>query len=77
MKTYTLNGPWEMTSSGGVKTAGTIPGSVYSFLLDAGEMEDPYFGDNELKALALMAEDYSFRRSFHMIHAYVYNALPE
>ena len=64
MKTYTLNGPWEMTSSGGVKTAGTIPGSVYSFLLDAGEMEDPYFGDNELKALALMAEDYSFRRSF-------------
>ena len=66
MKTYTLNGPWEMTSSGGVKTAGTIPGSVYSFLLDAGEMEDPYYRDNELKALPLMEEDYTFERKFDL-----------
>ena len=64
MKEYTLNGIWEMASSGGLRTTGTIPGSVYSFLLDKGLMEDPYVGDNELAALKLMEEDYSFRRSF-------------
>ncbi len=45
-------------------TQGQIPGSVYSFLLDAGKMEDPYFRDNELRALELIKEDYSFQRAF-------------
>ena len=43
---------------------GRIPGSVYSFLLDAGGMGDPYWRDNELKALALMDQDYTFVCTF-------------
>ncbi len=63
MLRQTLNGTWSMGYKG--KTLqGSIPGSVYSFLLDNKEIEDPYYRDNELSALALMDDDYEFSRSF-------------
>ena len=55
-----------MTCGDGHTVTGQIPGSVYSFLLDVGEMEDPYYRDNELKALPLMEEDYTFERRFDL-----------
>ena len=66
MEHWSLNGTWNMTCGNGHRVSGQIPGSVYSFLLDAGEMEDPYFRDNELKALPLMEEDYLFERMFDL-----------
>ncbi len=62
-----LNGRWIMKKSTdelhqGVQ--GMIPGSVYSFMLDAGLMEDPYYRDRELDALRLMEDDYTFSREF-------------
>ncbi len=59
-----LNQVWTMRCPDGRCVEGRIPGSVYSFLLDAGLMEDPCWRDNEEKALALMEEDYTFVRSF-------------
>lgn len=41
-----------------------VPGSVYQALLDNGRMEDPYYRDNELKALALMDRDYTYVTKF-------------
>ncbi|MCM1191703.1 MAG: glycoside hydrolase family 2 protein [Butyrivibrio sp.] len=43
-----------------------VPGSVYQALLDNGKMEDPYYRDNELKALALMDRDYTYRTEFEL-----------
>ena len=63
MKALSLNGTWRMTG-GGYDVCGTIPGSLYSFLLDAGLMEDPYYRDNEFSALALTHNDYTFERTF-------------
>ena len=63
MKSISLNGTWRMTGTG-FDCEGNIPGSLYSFLLDAGLMEDPYYRDNEFDALALTHHDYTFRRSF-------------
>ena len=63
MKRIDLNGIWRMTGNG-FDCTGTVPGSVYSFLLDAGLMEDPFYRDNELAALKLMHHDYTFTRSF-------------
>ena len=63
MKRFDLNGIWELSCEN-IHCKGTIPGSVYSFLLDAGKMEDPYFRDNELKALKLMDQDFCFSREF-------------
>ena len=79
MLRLSLNGQWVMrritnrvSDKEGPKTAecfsdgvsGRIPGSVYSFLLGAGLMEDPYYRDRELDALRLMEEDYTFSRIF-------------
>ncbi len=64
MQRYILNGIWSMRDARGSVREGTIPGSVYSFLLNNEEMEDPYYRDNELKSLALMDDDFTFFRIF-------------
>ena len=64
MKTFTLDGTWSMLAPDGSRTEGKIPGSVYSFLLDAGKMEDPYYRDHEFKALELVKSDYTFTKTF-------------
>ncbi len=63
MKQIDLNGTWTL-KGGNVCCDGTVPGSVYSFLLSNQLMEDPHFGLNEEKALALMDHDYTFSRRF-------------
>lgn len=65
MKKILLNGEWNM-SGGGFFCRGTIPGSVYSFLLENNLMKDPYFGTNESEAEKLSENDYTFSRSFFM-----------
>lgn len=42
----------------------TMPGSVYSGLLENGRMPDPYWRDNELDALKLMDNDFIFTEHF-------------
>ena len=43
-----------------------VPGSVYHDLLRAGKMEDPFYRDNELKALALMDHDFTYVTEFEV-----------
>ncbi len=42
----------------------SVPGSVYSCLLENRLMPDPYWRDNELDALKLMENDFVFREAF-------------
>lgn len=63
MVNLSLCGEWQMTKDDNV-TSGVVPGSVYSFLLNSGKMEDPYYRDKELDALALLNYDYTFTRHF-------------
>ena len=49
---------------GEYETDGTIPGSVYSFLLNKNLMPDPYYRDNEEKVLAICDNDFEFSRKF-------------
>lgn len=65
MLTYSLNGQWSMGIVGRKEQyEATVPGSVYSDLLANGAMEDPYYRDNELPALALMENDFTYEREF-------------
>lgn len=41
-----------------------VPGTVYTDLLENGQMEDPFWKDNENKALALMENDYEYETVF-------------
>ena len=56
MKKLTLNGSWKLDIPGKnyVNVSAVIPGSVYHDLMTAGLMEDPFYRDNEMDALALM-----------------------
>ena len=66
MKKLSLNGSWSLeipgSSFGNVSAA--VPGSVYHDLLTAGLIEDPFYRDNEMKALALMDNDFVYSRPF-------------
>lgn len=66
MQNLSLNGTWKMETVGeNNPIEAEIPGSVYSALLKAGEIPDPYFRDNEMKVLPLMEKDYRFTRDFY------------
>lgn len=61
MEKKMLNGIWELIcKTKNIHVEGTVPGSVYSILLENGKMEDPYYRTNELEALKYMEEDYEF-----------------
>ena len=65
MKKQLLHSGWQLTTVGKNDTIpATVPGSVYNDLLNADRMEDPYWRDNEMKALALMDEDYRYNTTF-------------
>lgn len=49
----------------GYDVYGTIPGSVYSFLLENNSEGDPYFRNNEQKFLELMEHEYEFSNEFN------------
>ena len=59
-----LNGTWQMNGAG-YDCTGTIPGSVCSFLLDKGLMEDPYYRQNELEVQKLLGKEFTFSRKFN------------
>lgn len=63
MQKISLNGIWKMCGAG-KECEGAVPGSVYSFLLDNGLMEDPFYGMNELEALKLLDNEFTFFRAF-------------
>lgn len=58
-----LNGIWNMKGAG-YSCEGSVPGSVYSFLLQNKLMPDPYYRSNELEALKLMENDFDFSKKF-------------
>ena len=63
MRKINLNGIWNM-SGNDFNCCGTIPGSVYSFLINNGLMDNPFYRTNEEKALEISRYDYTFSREF-------------
>ena len=65
MQKIELNENWKMRIAGEDRFfSATVPGSVYQDLLDQGRMEDPYFRDNEDRALEIMKQDFEYRNFF-------------
>ncbi|WP_251389936.1 beta-mannosidase [Mediterraneibacter agrestimuris] len=59
-----LNQNWKMGCAGNTVLPAVVPGTVYTDLLRNGQMEDPFWKDNEIQALELMEEDYEYVCSF-------------
>lgn len=65
MKKQCLNGSWSMKRTAEQSwIPAVVPGSMYNDLLTAGLMEDPFYRDNEEKALELSSFDYEYVRQF-------------
>lgn len=64
MKKTLLNGIWNMTG-GGYACDGTVPGSVYSFLLEKKLIPDPYYRANEREVLKITENDFDFSKKFN------------
>ena len=65
MRIQNITDNWKMRQMGTENWyEAIVPGTVYTDLLRNGLMEDPYFKDNENKALALMEEDYEYEAVF-------------
>lgn len=60
-----LHKNWKMRPVGEENwQSAVVPGSVYTDLLRNGQMEDPFWKDNEIQAKALMEKDYEYETSF-------------
>ena len=60
-----LNENWQMCINNTEEfMPAAVPGSVYQDLLDNNKMEDPYYRDNELKALKIMENDFTYVTCF-------------
>lgn len=62
-----LNGAWKMKKTTDHRwIEASVPGSVYSDLMKAGLMEDPFYRDNEKKASDICRHDYEYERDFNV-----------
>ncbi len=61
-----LNGNWSMRCDLEEYQPAVVPGTVYTDLLRNGNMEDPFWKDNEIHALSLMEKDYEYETSFDL-----------
>lgn len=79
MKKIDLNGTWEMRTLPAVEwIEAIVPGSVMNDLLRNGELEDPFYRDNEENARKISEQDYQYSRNFTVdqeLLAYDYIAL--
>lgn len=66
MHIQSLNGAWKLNILGAdfSEVSAVVPGSVYHDLMMNGLMDDPFYRDNEMKALALMDNEFRYSRSF-------------
>ncbi|MDO5519663.1 MAG: glycoside hydrolase family 2 protein [bacterium] len=68
-----LNGKWNLRMIGENEfqtkeeyIEATVPGTVYSTLVEQGIMPDPYYRINELKATKLMDNEFEYRKHFQV-----------
>lgn len=65
MYRISLDGPWQMKRTDRDDwIEASVPGSVYSDLINSGKMDSPYYRDNEYRTLELTKFDYEYRRKF-------------
>jgi beta-mannosidase len=61
----TLTGPWQFRRAGSQSSLpATVPGGVYTDLLAAGRIPDPFVGENEAAVGWVAEQDWEYRREF-------------
>ncbi|WP_135363787.1 beta-mannosidase [Halosimplex halophilum] len=63
MRKRSLAGEWQFRREGGEWRTGTVPGGVYTDLLNADAIPDPFVEDNELDVQWVGKSDWTYRRT--------------
>ncbi|ELZ23194.1 glycoside hydrolase family 2 sugar binding protein [Halosimplex carlsbadense 2-9-1] len=63
MQKRSLGGEWQFRREGGEWRTGTVPGGVYTDLLNADAIPDPFVEDNELDVQWVGKSDWTYRRT--------------
>ncbi len=64
---HSLNGQWQMKKTGTeVVYQANVPTTMYEVLLENNVIEDPFYGENDVKLTALSDDDYTFYRDFEV-----------
>jgi len=72
MKKIDLGGSWKFGEAGSdTFWSGHLPGSNYLDLMEAGVIEDPFWGQNETSAKSIGEKDYVYSRSFSIDPAFL------
>lgn len=65
MQIQSLNGDWTIKKVGDEKTIpAVVPGCVHTDLLKAGELDDPFYRDNEKNQMWIGETDWQYQRTF-------------
>lgn len=69
MLVYSLNGQWEMEKVGSdIRYLANVPTTMYQVLFENGVIEDPFYGENDVKYTELSEDNYSFIKTFVATH---------
>eukprot|EP01102_Stenamoeba_stenopodia_P020003 TRINITY_DN7671_c0_g1_i1.p1 TRINITY_DN7671_c0_g1~~TRINITY_DN7671_c0_g1_i1.p1 ORF type:complete len:692 (-),score=133.00 TRINITY_DN7671_c0_g1_i1:976-3051(-) len=64
---FDLNGTWQaVNANGSVSVPSTVPGQIQIDLYNAGVIDDPYYGYNDVLYRWIVMDDWSFSRSFEV-----------
>ncbi|KAK6181474.1 hypothetical protein SNE40_009317 [Patella caerulea] len=62
-----LNGPWEVLNiKRGYRIPATVPGSVYTALIESNIIGDPYYRNNDVNYKWIGREDWTYTRTFEV-----------
>ena len=65
MHIQSLNGEWSLNQVGkDTAIPATVPGCVHTDLLEAGQLDDPFYRDNEKKQMWIGETDWRYKRTF-------------
>lgn len=74
MKKLSLNGKWQLSQSGKNDFINAeVPGCVHTDLINAGEIEDPFYRNNEEKVMWIGESDWDYSKKFNIDEEFLKN----
>lgn len=74
MKKLSLNGKWQLSQSDKTEfIKAEVPGCVHTDLINAGEIEDPFYRNNEEKVMWIGESDWDYSKKFNVDEEFLKN----
>ena len=72
---FPLDGLWVVANrNGSITTSATVPGNIFTDLIDANILSDPYYGYNDVEYRWVGMDNWTYSRQFTVESAFTENA---